>query len=79
MTHPILSRIPILRKFVDERFLEHRRRSSSQAGIFCAVLAVCIFEYRFFVDHVWDWDLFALALLFVVLKMSLFTWYRFKD
>ena len=27
MTHPILSRIPILRKFVDERFLEHRRRS----------------------------------------------------
>jgi len=79
MTHPILSRIPILGKFVDERFLDHRRRSSSQAGIFCAVLAVCLFEYRYFVGHVWDWDLFALALLFVAIKMSLFTFYRFKD
>ena len=27
MTHPIFNRIPILRKFVDELFLEHRRRS----------------------------------------------------
>ena len=32
MTHPVLSRIPILKKFVDERFLDHRRRSSSIAG-----------------------------------------------
>jgi len=72
MTHPILSRIPFLNKFVDERFLEHRRSSSSQAGILCAVLAV-------WVDHVWNWELFGLALVFVVVKMSLFTWYRFKD
>jgi hypothetical protein len=28
MIHPFLSRIPILRKLVDEWFLEHRRRSS---------------------------------------------------
>jgi len=79
MTHPILSRIPFLNKFVDERFLEHRRSSSSQAGILCAVLAVCLFEYHYWVDHVWNWELFGLALVFVVVKMSLFTWYRFKD
>jgi hypothetical protein len=78
MPHPILSRIPILRKFVDERFLEHRRRSSSQAGIFCACLAVGL-EYRYWVDHIWSWDLFALALLFVGIKLALFIWYRFKD
>jgi protein-S-isoprenylcysteine O-methyltransferase Ste14 len=78
MTHPILSRIPILGKFVDERFLDHRRRSSSIAGIAAAVLAVALFEYRFFFDHVWSWDLLAVALTFVVLKMSLFTWFRFN-
>jgi protein-S-isoprenylcysteine O-methyltransferase Ste14 len=78
MTHPILSRIPILGKFVDERFLDHRRRSSSIAGIAAAVLAVALFEYRFFFDHVWSWDLLAIAFLFVVLKMSLFTWFRFN-
>lgn len=79
MPHPILSRIPILRKFVDERFLEHRRRSSSIAGIASAILAVLLFEYRFFWDHVWSWDLLSIALVFVVLKMSLFAWYRFND
>ncbi len=79
MTHPILSRIPILGKFVDERFLEHRRRSSSIAGIIAACLAVILFEYRFFWDHIWSWDPFTLALTFVLIKMSLFTWFRFKD
>lgn len=79
MTHPILSRIPILGRFVDERFLEHRRRSSSQAGIFTACLTVVLFEYRYFHDHMWSWDLLALVLVFLVLKMSLFTWYRCND
>jgi hypothetical protein len=76
MTHPILNRIPFFGKFVDERFLEHRRRASSIAGITTGVLAVCLWYYRFAFDHVWSWDLFAVALTFVVLKMSLFAWYR---
>jgi len=79
MTHPVLSRIPILNKFVDERFLEHRRRSSSIAGIATALFAVVLFEYRFFHDHFWSWDLFAIVIVFIVLKMSLFTWYRFNS
>ena len=76
MTHPVLSRVPILRAFVDERFLDHRRRASSVAGIASALLAVALFEYRFFHDHHWNWDLMTVALAFVVIKMSLFTWYR---
>ena len=79
MTHPILSRIPVLGKFVDERFLEHRRRSTSVAGIAAAVLALVLFEYRLLHDHVWAWDLMAVALTFLVLKLGLFTWYRFND
>ena len=78
MTHPILSRIPILRKFIDERFLEHRRRSSSLAGFSTLIVAGGIFEYRIFVDHVISWDLFAVILTFAVVKMSMFAWYRFN-
>ena len=78
MTDHFLAKVPILGKFVDERFLDHRRRSSSIAGIVAACLAVVLFEYRFFVDHFWSWDLLAIALTFVVLKMSLFSWFRFN-
>jgi len=77
MTHP-LSKSPIFGLFVDERFLEHRRRASSTAGIVTACLAVCLFEYRFLVQHVWSWDLVALVLIFVTIKMSMFAWYRFN-
>ncbi len=78
MTNHVLSRIPILGKFVDERFLDHRRRASSIAGITTAVLAILLFEYRVFVNHIWSWDLLAIVLTFLVLKMSLFTWFRFN-
>ena len=78
MTHPILSRIPILNKFVDERFLEHRRRSSSAAGFAVLLLAGCIFEYRLIFKNTISWDMFAIILTFAVVKMSLFTWYRFN-
>ena len=68
----------ILRRFVDERFLEHRRRSTSTAGIAAAVLAVALFEYRWFADRVWSWDLFTVAVVFVAIKMSLMLWYAAK-
>ena len=75
MTHP-LARVPILGQFVDERFLDHRRRASSFAGIVTAVLAVMLWEYRFLRYGIWDWDLFAIVMVFLVLKMTLFFWYR---
>ena len=79
MTHPILSRIPYLRAFVDERFLEHRRRSSSIAGFASLILAGGIFEYRIFVSHILSWDLLAIITTFAVVKLSLFAWFRFND
>jgi len=79
MTHPILSRIPILNKFVDERFLEHRRRSSSTAGFATLLVAGALWEYRFFADHIINWDLLAVIVTFGVVKMSLFFWYRHTD
>lgn len=78
MTHP-LSRVPLLGKFVDERFLEHRRRSTSLAGIFGALLAAALFEYRLFHDHIVSWDLLAVVVLMLVLKLAMMLLYRFND
>lgn len=78
MTHP-LARVPILGQFVDERFLDHRRRASSVAGIVTAVLACAVFEYRLLRYGVFSWDLAAVVLVFALLKLSLFFWYRFRD
>jgi uncharacterized membrane protein YhhN len=79
MTHPILSRIPVLRDFVDERFLEHRRRSTSLAGLICLLVTGILFEYRYFHDQIWSNDLLALILIFAVVKFSMMAWYRIKD
>lgn len=79
MKPPILSRVPILRAFVDERFLEHRRRSSSLAGIIGGCLAICLWYYRFVFNHIWSWDLFAVAATIVGIKMSMMVWYRVYD
>jgi hypothetical protein len=62
-------------RLVDERFLEYRRRSTSTAGIVTAVLALLLFECRYFVNHRWSWDLFAVGLTFVVIKLALMAWY----
>jgi len=79
MTHPILSRIPILSKYVDERFLDHRRRSSSIAGFAVLALATVIFEYRLLAHHVYSWDMLAIILTFALVKISLCIWYRFTS
>ena len=78
MTHP-LARVPFLGQFVDERFLEHRRRASSLAGFASVFAALGLFEYRFIHDHVWSWDLFAVTMVFAVIKLSAFAWHRFND
>ena len=64
-----------LQRLVDERFLTHRLRSSSTAGIATAVMALLVFEYRLMVNDVWSWDLLAVGVTFVVIKLGLMTWY----
>ncbi len=77
MGHP-LSKAPYFGKFVDERFLEHRRRSTSLAGILGALVAVALFEYRFLHDHLVQWDLLAVLLTMVAVKMGMMVWFRFN-
>lgn len=78
MSHP-LSRVPLLGKYVDERFLEHRRRSTSVAGLASAFVALGIFEYRIFAKHVVSWDLVAVVVTMAVVKMGMMVWYRVRD
>jgi hypothetical protein len=68
-----------LDRFVDERFLDHRRRSTSVAGMLGALVALGLFLYRFIFDHVWSWDLLAVGLTVAVVKLALMAWYLFTD
>ena len=61
-------------KVLDERFWAFRQRSTSIAGIISAVLAIVIFEYRLIVNHVYRWDLLAIGVTFVVVKLAIMGW-----
>jgi hypothetical protein len=65
--------------FVDERFLKHRLRSTSTAGIVSAALALLLFAYRYYHDHAFRGDLLAVGLAFIVVKYVLLFWYRRTD
>jgi hypothetical protein len=69
----------LLERLFDERFLEHRRRSTSAAGVLALLVAILLFAYRYYFDHRWSWDLLAVALTGVVVKLALMTWYTLKD
>lgn len=69
----------LISRIIDERFLDRRRRSTSVAGITGGVLALCLFEWRFLVNHVLDWDLLAVGLTFVGVKLAMMSWYYLTD
>ena len=69
----------ILDRFVDERFLVHRQRATSTAGMLTAASAILLFYYRYAFTHVANWDLLAVGVLFVLLKLSLMVWYAVRD
>ena len=69
----------LLSRIIDERFLTHRRRSTSIAGVTGGMLATGLFAYRYYLDHHWSWDLFAVSLSIVVVKLALTTWYFLTD
>lgn len=72
-------RVPILGGVIDERFLRHRLRSTSTAGMAGCVVAMGLFMYRNVTSHVWDWGLFAVGATMAIVKVALMTWYRVRD
>lgn len=69
----------LLSRFVDERFLAHRRRSTSIAGMTASALALGMFLYRLYVDHVYRWDLFVVGFTFVLVKIGVMIWSARSD
>lgn len=63
----------------DERFLVHRLRSTSLAGVVGGVLAVGLFAYHYYGHGVWSWDLFAVAATMAGVKLTAMLWYRLRD
>jgi hypothetical protein len=72
-------RIPLLGAEIDERFLTHRLRSTSIAGVAGGAVAILLFAYRYFIDHVWSSDLLAVALTVVAVKWAVLACYRLTD
>jgi len=71
--------IPILRKVIGERFLNYRLRSSSVSGIVGALVAIGLFEYKFFTKHIWSWELLSVVGAMVVVKLSMMVWFLMRD
>jgi hypothetical protein len=71
--------IPIVGKAIDERFLNHRLRSTSLAGIIGGVVATLLFAYRYYINHVFSWDLLVVGLTIVGVKLAVMIWYRMTD
>ena len=69
----------VLHRLFDERFLDRRRRSTSLMGMAGVVVAVGLFEYRYFHDRRWDWDLLVVAVAMVVVKLVAMAWYLIRD
>ena len=72
-------KVPILGTAIDERFRNHRQRSTSIAGMCGAMVAGGLFLYRDLVDRIIRWDLFAVVITMAAVKVGMMLWYRWKD
>jgi hypothetical protein len=64
---------------IDERFLQHRLRSTSVAGMAGCLVAMGLFMYHVYADGVWSWELLSVGIVMVAVKLSLLAWYRLTD
>lgn len=69
----------VLGGHVDERFLTHRLRSTSIAGTAGGVVAMGLFLYHVWRDHVWDMELLAVGITMAAVKLALMAWFHFTD
>jgi hypothetical protein len=72
-------RIPLIGVNLDERFMEHRRRSTSLASMAGAITAGGIWEYDWFARHFCNWELLSVLMAMLVMKFGAMTWYHFTD
>ena len=71
--------IPVLSRKPDERYLTHRLRSTSLAGVVGGALAVGLFAYDLYARDIVKWDLFAVGATMMVVKLAAMAWFHFTD
>jgi hypothetical protein len=68
-----------LGRAIEERFLTHRLRSTSIAGVIGGSVAIGLFAWRHYIDNIWSWDLLAVGATIAVVKLAVMTWYFLTD
>jgi len=71
--------IPIPFGKPDERFLTHRLKSTSIAGVTGGLVATGLWAYRYYMNDIWSWDLFAVAATLAAVKLAAMAWFHFTD
>jgi hypothetical protein len=66
-------------KVIDERFLLHRYKSTSHAGIAGAVLMGAWIAYEALRKDVIRWDFVFIMVVMIVVKWGFMLWYRTHD
>ncbi|MFH1278786.1 MAG: hypothetical protein ABIK65_10455 [Candidatus Eisenbacteria bacterium] len=64
---------------VDERFLMHRLKSTSLAGVVGGVSLGLWFAYLYYIKHEARWDLFVILLIMAAIKLGAMVYYRNID
>ena len=67
-------KLPVLGWMVDERYLNHRLQASSLGGIVGGMVALLLFGYRHYVNHIWSWDLFVVVATILEVKLTVMAW-----
>jgi hypothetical protein len=71
--------LPIFSKSIDERFLMHRLKSTSLAGVIGALTAGGLWAFHYYANGVHRWDLFAVLLTMVGVKVAAMLFFRLTD
>jgi hypothetical protein len=64
---------------IDERMTLHRYKSTSHAGVACALMVVGWFAYQYYGKGVFRTDLAVIAVATAVIKLASLAWYRLRD
>ena len=63
-----------------ERFLNPAASTPrSLAGMIGGLCGLLLFGYRYYVNHIWSWDLFAVVATILGVKMVAMAYYRLTD
>jgi hypothetical protein len=71
--------ISTMKENIDERFLTHRLRATSLAGVVGGLLASLLFVYYYFAEHAPRWDLLAVAVAIAAVKIGALAYFRMTD